>query len=249
MSVHRTARAFGGAAEVYDRVRPGYPPEAVDWLSRVLGLGEGVTVVDLAAGTGKLTVPLLATGARVIAVEPSEGMLRVLREAAPKAESIEGTAEEIPLPPSSVDAVVVAQAFHWFANDAALAGIHRVLRPGGVLGLVWNRRVLGHPAHAALERAIDPWKGDAPRHRSGAWRAVIDRSPLFELLDEATLDNDQEIPPGALVERAESISFMAALPEAQRNEALAELREFEANAERPIVLPHTCELHAFRRVD
>jgi SAM-dependent methyltransferase len=242
--VHRAARAFGGAAEVYERVRPGYPREAVEWF----GLETGQTVVDLAAGTGKMSAPLVATGARVIAVEPSEGMLAVLREAVPQAESIKGTAEAIPLPDGSADAVVVAQAFHWFANDAALAEMHRVLRPGGVLGLIWNRRDLSDPAHAAVERALDPWKGDTPRHRSGAWRETIDASPLFELCGETELPNDHELPPGGLAERAASVSFMAALPEETRRAALADLAQFEAAAPKPIVLPHVCELFALKAV-
>jgi SAM-dependent methyltransferase len=246
--VHRAAQAFGGAAEVYDRVRPGYPAGAIDWFARQLDLGPGRTVVDLAAGTGKLTVALLPTGGRVVAVEPSEGMLRVLRDVVPQAESIRGTAEEIPLPSGSAHAVVAAQAFHWFANDVALAEIHRVLRPGGVLGLVWNRRDLADPAHAALERAVDPWKSDTPRHRAGVWRTVIEASPLFSPLAEAELPNDHELPPGGLVERAASISFMAALPEETRREALADLRAFEGRAPKPIVLPHVCELFAFKAV-
>jgi SAM-dependent methyltransferase len=245
VSVHRAAQAFGGAAEVYDLVRPGYPAAAIEWF----GVEPGQTVVDLAAGTGKLTVPLLASGARVIAVEPSEGMLAVLREAAPQAESIKGTAEAIPLPEGSASAVLVAQGFHWFANDVALAEIHRVLRPGGKLGLVWNRRVLSDPAHAALERALDPWKGDTPRHRAGVWRDVLDRTPLFEPLAETELPNDHELPPGGLVGRAASISFIAALPEDTRRDALAELRDYEGRAPKPIVLPHVCELFAFRRAD
>lgn len=242
MSVHRAARAFGGAAEVYERVRPGYPDEAVAWF----GIEPGQTVVDLAAGTGKLTAPLLGTGARVVAVEPSDGMLAVLRRRLPAAEALTGTAEAIPLPGSSADLVLVAQAFHWFANDDALAEIHRVLRPGGTLGLIWNRRDLDDPAQAALERALEPWKGDTPRHRGVAWRETLGRSPLFEPDREAELPNDHELPPGGLAERAASVSFMAALPEATRQEALEELRRFEERAPKPIVLPHTCELFAFR---
>jgi SAM-dependent methyltransferase len=247
MSVHRAAQAFGGAADVYERVRPGYPPAAITWLAEQLGLGPAATVVDLAAGTGKLTVPLLGTGARVIAVEPSEGMLAVLRRRAPGAEPITGTAEAIPLPDGSADAVVVAQAFHWFANDDAIAEIHRVLRPGGALGLVWNRREFDHPAHAALKQAVDPWRGDAPRHWTGDWRPPLERSPLFELRAETELPNDHELPPGGLVERAASVSFIAALPEETRRAALADLARFEAAAPKPIVLPHVCELFAFGR--
>jgi SAM-dependent methyltransferase len=248
MSVHRAARGFDVAAEVYDRVRPGYPPEAIGWFAEQLGLGPGRTVVDLAAGTGKLTVPLLETGAEVIAVEPSEGMLAILRERAPRATTIAGTAEAIPLPDASADAVVAAQAFHWFANDEALADIHRVLRPGGALGLVWNRRDLSDRAHDVLERALLPWKGDTPRHRDGDWRTVLDRTPLFQELAERELPNDHELGPGGLEDRAASTSFIAALPAATRHEALTEVREFEAGAAQPIVLPHVCELFAFRRV-
>jgi SAM-dependent methyltransferase len=246
VSVHRSARGFDSAAEVYERVRPGYTDAALAWLADVLDLRPGRTVVDLAAGTGKLTARLLTTGARVIAVEPSEGMLAVLRAAAPGAQALSGTAERIPRPDASVDAVTVAQAFHWFANDAALAEIHRVLRPGGVLALAWNRRDLTDPAHAVLEAALVPWKGDTPRHRDGDWESVLDASPLFEPLAGEEVPNDHELPPGGLEERAASTSFIAALPEETRHEALAEVRAFEARTPGPIVLPHVTELFAFR---
>jgi SAM-dependent methyltransferase len=245
--VHPSAKAFGDAAELYDRVRPGYPPAAIDWLTRVLDLGPGRTVLDLGAGTGKLTAPLLATGARVVAVEPSEGMLAVLRREAPEAEALAGTAERIPLDDASVDAVVVGQAFHWFDHDVALAEIHRVLRPSGKLALVWNRRDLEHPAHAALEEAIAPWGSATPRHRDRPWVPALERTTLFERVTDEELPNDQELPPGGLLGRAASISYIAALPEATRRDALAELERFEASAPKPIVLPHVCELFAFRR--
>jgi SAM-dependent methyltransferase len=249
MSVHPSAQGFNRAADVYERVRPGYPREALDWLVLELDLRAGRTVVDLAAGTGKLTRLLVATGARVIAVEPADGMLAVLRSEVPEAEAITGTAEQIPLPDASADALLVAQAFHWFANDRALAEIHRVLRPGGTFALVWNRRDLTAPAHAALESAMAPWKGDTPRHRDGDWRLAMESTPLFEPLGDHELPNDQELAPGGLAERAASTSFIAALPEDTRREALAELEQFEAGAPQPIVLPHTTELLAFQRVD
>jgi SAM-dependent methyltransferase len=246
VSVHRAARGFDSAAGVYDRVRPGYPPQAVDWLVSTLRLGAGRTVLDLAAGTGKLTAALLGTGARVVAVEPSDGMLEVLRAAAPEAEALSGTAEAIPLPDASVDAVTVAQAFHWFANDAAIAEIHRVLKPGGALGLVWNRRVLSAPAHALLEEVMAGAVGETPRHRDGDWERVLEASPLFSALASAEFPNDQPQTPEGLVERAASTSFIAAMDEPERRRLLDELARRADALPRPIVLPHVTELFAFR---
>src|SRR2546423_8736306 len=109
-------RGFGSGAEAYDRHRPGWPAEAVERALRELGLGRDSTVVDLAAGTGKLTRELLPRVARVVAVEPSGDMLRQLRELVPEVEALEGTADAIPLADASIDGVFVAEAFHWFAT-------------------------------------------------------------------------------------------------------------------------------------
>jgi SAM-dependent methyltransferase len=249
MNVHRAARGFDSAAGVYDRVRPGYPPAAVAWLAEVLELRPGTTVLDLAAGTGKLTAPLVERGLRVVAVEPSEGMRELLRSAAPGAEALAGTAEEIPLADGAVDAVVVAQAFHWFAHGTALGEIHRVLRPGGALALVWNRRDLSAPAHALLEEVMARAVGDTPRHRDGNWERALRGSALFEPLASAELPNDQPQTPHGLVERAASTSFIAAMDDASRADLLDELARRAADLPRPIVLPHACELFAFKRLD
>src|ERR687892_898838 len=140
-SVHESAaRGFAQAPEDYERGRPTYPPEALALLARILRLEPGRTVLDLAAGTAKLTRALVPTGARLVAVEPVAAMRAKLAESLPEARVLAGTAERIPLVDGSVDAVAVAQAFHWFDGDEALAEIHRVLRPGGRLGLVWNMR-------------------------------------------------------------------------------------------------------------
>lgn len=130
------ARVFGRAAGIYDAARPGYPAEAVAWLT------EGVDgpVLDLGAGTGKLTAVLAASGHAVTAVDPSPEMLRVLAERVPGVEALLGTAESLPLPDASVDLVTVAQAWHWVDRDVAIPEVARVLRPGGRLGLLWNDR-------------------------------------------------------------------------------------------------------------
>jgi ubiquinone/menaquinone biosynthesis C-methylase UbiE len=133
----RRARSFGSVAEVYRAARPGYPQAAVEW---ALEHAPGRDVLDLAAGTGKLTEVIAATGAHVIAVEPLEGMLRELAATVPGATLLSGTAEQIPLHDGAVDAVLVGQAFHWFDQPRALDEMARVLRPGGVVGLIWNLR-------------------------------------------------------------------------------------------------------------
>jgi len=135
-----TARAtsFGTRAAGYDRVRPEYPAAAIDLAVSKLALSPGADVLDLGAGTGKLTRALVERFGRVVAVEPDPGMRAVLTRATEAYRVLDGRAEEIPLPDASVDAVFVAQAFHWFDTDVALPEIARVLRPGGGLVLVWN---------------------------------------------------------------------------------------------------------------
>ena len=128
--------SFGAEAAAYERGRPSYPPEAIDWL-----LPPGVRdVLDLGAGTGKLTTRLVERGLDVVAVDPIPEMLELLSTSLPDTPALLGTAEEIPLPDDSVDAVLVAQAWHWFDPELAVKEVSRVLRPGGRLGLVWNTR-------------------------------------------------------------------------------------------------------------
>lgn len=138
----RAARSFGSVADAYDRGRPTYPPEAASWLSesRATTAGEAPAVLELGAGTGKLTAALVALGLDVHATEPDAAMLDVLRHRLPDVPTVQSPAEEIPAPDASVDVVVCAQAFHWFDLDRALPEIARVLRPGGRLALVWNQR-------------------------------------------------------------------------------------------------------------
>ena len=128
--------SFGSQAAAYERGRPSYPPEAVDWLLP----SDARTVLDLGAGTGKLTTRLVERGLTVTAVDPIAEMLEVLRSALPETPALLGSAEQIPLPDNTVDAVLVAQAWHWFDPQRAAAEVARVLRPGGRLGLLWNVR-------------------------------------------------------------------------------------------------------------
>jgi SAM-dependent methyltransferase len=197
-----------------------------------------------------LTKALLARArARVVAIEPAPAMLARLREVAPGAEAHEGTAEAIPMPDMSADAVTVAQAFHWFSNDTALGEIHRVLRPGGRLALIWNRRVLKAPAQAALDELLEPYKpDDVPRHKTDDWRIAIDASALLEPLAARDLPWTQYVDRAGMVGRFASTSFIAALDPAEHERALARAEAVASRFQEPIELPYVAELFAYARV-
>ena len=180
-----------------------------------LGIDDGKRVLDLAAGTGKLTRLLVPTGAFVVAVEPVEAMRAALTRSLPEVQALAGTAEAIPLPAASIDAVAVGQAFHWFDGDAALAEIHRVLRPGGRLGLIWNVKDESVDWIERLGGIMESYRGDAPRVASGAWKDAFTRTTLFTPLQRARFSFVHEADFAAVVARVTSVSFIAALPPAE----------------------------------
>ena len=180
-----------------------------------LGIEDGKRVLDLAAGTGKLTRLLVPTGAFVVAVEPVEAMRVALTSSLPEVQALAGTAEAIPLPDASIDAVAVGQAFHWFHGDAALAEIHRVLRPGGRLGLIWNVKDESVDWIEKLGGIMESYRGDAPRVASGAWKDAFARTTLFTPLQRARFSFVHEADFAAVVARVTSVSFIAALPPAE----------------------------------
>lgn len=240
--LHRAAaQGFARSAAAYERGRPGYPDAAIGHLLGLLG--PEALVLDLAAGTGKLTRPLVAAGLRVIAVEPVAEMRAALPAAA---RALEGTAEAIPLAAASVDAVTVGQAFHWFDGDAALAEIARVLRRGGPLALLWNRRVEDDPVNAAIEELLAPHREDVPTHRGDAWRAAFERTTLFGPLDERVFEHSQELDAEGLEARVGSISFIAALDPAERERVLARARALAGDGS--VVVRYRTEVQACRRL-
>jgi SAM-dependent methyltransferase len=222
------ARGFAQATEAYEQGRPTYPPKAAERLERELHLRPGRVVLDLAAGTGKLTALLVGTGATVVAVEPVAEMRAAIERALPRVPVHAGTAEAIPLGAEAVDAVTVGQAFHWFRADEALAEIHRVLRPGGGLGLAWNVRDESVPWVARLTEIMEPRRGDTPTHRTGAWREAFERTTLFGPLSHAEVRHVHRLTPEAVVARVSSVSFVAVLPEPDRRRLLGEVRELLA---------------------
>lgn len=210
------ARAFGAVAPAYDRGRPGYPRPAVDWL---VG-GSALTVVELGAGTGKLTASLVEAGHDVHAVEPDEAMLAVLRAKLPDVRTSLAGAEEIPLPDRSADVVVCATSFHWFDPERALPEIARVLKPGGHLALVWNERDERIPWVRRLGVLLD----GPPRPGESSDEVVV-RSELFGFVDSKTFKFWQDINRETIVDLVLSRSYVASMDDAGRARKIAEVLE------------------------
>lgn len=236
--IAEAAVGFERGADVYERARPSYPAEAVDLITEVCGLAPGASVCDLAAGTGKLTRLLVPSGAAVVAVEPVVAMRAQLTRAVPGVSVLDGTAEAIPLGDASVDAVTVAQAFHWFDTDRALPEIHRVLRPGGHLVLVWNVRDETVDWVRQFTEVVVARSGGrpyTPYHQLGSGEAmtadhveVVRASGLFGDVGDALFPNPQVVTLDDVVARAASTSFVSAMDPEPRQALLDEIRELVA---------------------
>jgi len=227
--VHARAGAFDAAAEAYDRGRPGWPEAALDAIAGRLGLSPESAVLDLAAGTGKLTRMLVARFASVTAVEPLDGMRAVLGRVAPGARAIAGTAEAIPLADSAVDAVFVAEAFHWFDAPRAAAEMARVLRPGGGVAVLYNRHDWDAQAEAWRRESHAAFKAhrlppdDVDPFDTGPWQAAL--TARFGALTEETFAYAQRVDADAIEAMYASFSAIAGLPPDRRDAALAAQRD------------------------
>ena len=242
--VHPVAAAgFSSAADVYERARPSYPEAAVEWLVEHTGLGTGATVVDVGAGTGKLTRLLVPCGARVIAVEPLAEM-RALIEGV---ETVDATAEELPFADGFADAITVAQAFHWFDHARALPELHRVLRTGGFLVLIWNSRDLDDPIQRGVEELLAPLRAEIPEQQLGAWREPLEQSPLFGPAETAEFAYAQRFTTDDLCARVASTSFVAAMPPIDREALLARVRALAHDHQEPFAFPYKTEVHVLPR--
>jgi SAM-dependent methyltransferase len=235
------ATGFEQGAEAYEVSRPSYPAAALACIVGRAGLGPGRRVLDLAAGTGKLTRLLVPSGAEVVAVEPVAAMRAELVAATPGVEALDGTAEAIPLPDASVDAVTVAQAFHWFDVAPALAEIARVLRPGGTLLVVQNERDLTVEWVRRFGDLLFTGRGrpyDVYYETDWAGRAAAEGAGAFAVGGHFACDWEQPCDAGLLVERAASVSVVASLPDDERREVLDRIRDLAATDPELVGRPH-----------
>jgi len=226
MKIHEVAQAgFAKGAAAYERGRPDYPAAAVGLMTAQLGLCSSAMVIDLGAGTGKLSRLLVPTGARVIAIEPVAAMRDQFSRVLPEVTVIEGTAEAIPLGDGSADAATAAQSFHWFANTAALAEIRRVLKPHGRLGLIWNNRDDSSGWVREVWALIERGEGDLPRYRKGTWKNAFAGYTGFRPVVEQSFAHLQRGGLPMVTDRIASLSFVANMSEVDRAELLSRVRE------------------------
>ena len=236
---------FESGSDIYERSRPDYSDEAVARLVATTGMGPGSRVLDLAAGTGKLTRRLHALGSTCVAVEPSPSMREVFRRAVPGVPVIGATAESIPLLAGAVDVVVVAQAFHWFDPDRALPEIARVLRPRGWLALIWNERDESDPVMAELVR-ISKWDQCQPYPVGMDFSTVIDDCRLFGPVQRSKSTFVQSLDRAAFVEQVASRSYVQVLGDAEQAALLDKVAALGATLTEPIAMPYIADLFCAR---
>jgi ubiquinone/menaquinone biosynthesis C-methylase UbiE len=231
------ASAFGLAAADYEAARPSYPIEAIDALIDHAGLGPGWRVCDLAAGTGKLTRLLADTGADVIAVEPVPGMREELEAAVPGADVRDGVAENIPLDDGSVDLVTIAQAFHWFRFDEAVAEIYRVLAPGGSVAILFNERDERTPWVKTWNDVIEWHSRRIATYQNTDWSSVLGRGG-FQDVAYHSVEWLQPMTRDLIASRVKSVSYIAELDEAGQQEYVDRVLRLVADFDEPFDLPY-----------
>jgi SAM-dependent methyltransferase len=230
--------SFGAAADLYDEMRPSYPPEAVRW---ALGM-RPCRVVDLGAGTGILTRVLRDLGHEVVPVEPDPAMRDRLARATPGVVALDGSAERIPVPDGTVDAVVAGQAYHWFEPEPAHREIARVLAPGGVFAPIWNIRDESVPWVARLSDIVD-----GPTHDGHAGLADLDFGPRFGPTERATFRHELPMTAEGLVRLIATRSYYLVAPPEKQAALEAAIRALAAELPEPFPLPYRTVVHRARR--
>jgi len=236
------ARSFESVAAEYERHRPGYPEEALRWATEQLGLDPGARVLDIGAGTGKLTRRLVSLGYDVVAVEPGAPMLDELRAAVPEAEAREASAESIPVRDETVDAAFAGQAYHWFDRERALPELQRVIKPGGGLVLVWNWWNERDPLQRELGELIG-YAGHEPYRNE-----ELPGEPWFREVGRTVVETLEESSPDALVGYLSTASaFLTAEPD-EREESLRAVHELASRYGERFPLPRLTYAFAFERL-
>lgn len=255
-SLHPAAqKGFSSAAELYQQVRPNYPQDVVTWLKQDLELNANSSVIDLGAGTGKFLPYLKQITPHIIAVEPVTEMLEQLKIVHPDVQILQAKSDQIPLNSASVDAVLCAQSFHWFANIETLNEIHQILKPNGHLGLIWNQRNEQVDWVKALTNVLSPIEGDTPRYHSGQWKQVFENQFLFQLENTKVFSQVQTgTVENVVSKRLLSTSFIAAMPEQEQLKLKQQFEQivFEYTGKRAqdeIDFPYETYVYNFKKLE
>jgi SAM-dependent methyltransferase len=236
------SRSFDSVAAEYERHRPEYPQDALQWAAGELGLEPGMRVLDVGAGTGKLTRGLLSLGFEVVAVEPGAPMLEQLRSAVPEAEAHDGSAESIPLPGESVDAAFAGQAFHWFDRGQALPELHRVIGADGGLALLWNWWDERDPLQHELRELIG-FAGHEPYPDED-----LPGKPWFREVGRTVVETVQKSSPGALVGYLSTASKYVTMEPDERERQLTQVKAVASRYGERFPLPRLTYVFAFERL-
>lgn len=254
MATHpHAATGFGKASNAYHRGRPEYPARIAEWMHQELSLPPRSHLLELGAGTGKFTKTLLAGQFNISAVEPVATMREKLIELYPAVTVLDGSAEAIDAPAESADAVVAAQAFHWFGSAATLQECARVLKPHGALVLLWNIRDNSVDWVREFDRIIDAYEGETPRFKQGRWRQAFTETRLFTPLRRVMFPHIQTATKETLVDRALSTSFIATLPEPEQERVSARIHALTEHhpalqGNTPFALPYRTEIYWCRKI-
>jgi SAM-dependent methyltransferase len=249
--IHEAARAgYATAADVYARARPSYPAAAVDWLVEQLELRRGGELVEVGAGTGTFTALLVERGFRVVAVEPVAAMRQGLSELGDAVRVVDAVAQALPFADDSGAAVIASQSLHWADVDRAFAEFDRVLGADGAVGLIWNFRDLDVAWQRDLDALLSEVRGDAPHSRDGRWQAALASSPC-RVASSASWRWSVAGTPSDVVDRVRSVSYVAALPDAEQDRIDRRVIEILASHglgdSRRVSFPYMTEAYALRR--